>query len=84
MEGEIKIAEIADALYVNRPLFAQSQSNASLYKVNEAGDFAERISVKLGKGSINQIQILEGLSVGEIIIISDPSSWDSYQKIRIN
>lgn len=84
VDGEIKIAEISDTLYVSRPLFAQSQSTASIYKITDSGNFASRIKVKLGKGSVDQIQILEGLAPGEHIIISDPSSWQSYQKIRIN
>jgi hypothetical protein len=84
VDGEITITEIADTLFVNRPLFAQSQSSSSLYKLSEDGQFAERINVKLGQGSVNQIQVIEGLAIGEKIIISDSSSWDSYQKIRIN
>jgi len=84
IDGEIKIAEISNTLFVARPLFAQSEANSSLYKISADGQFAERITVKLGKGSINQVQILEGLMLGEKVIISDPSSWDSYQKVSIN
>ena len=84
VEGEIKIAEISDTLFVNRPLFAQSQSETAVYKISQDDRFAERVMVTLGKGSINQIQVMHGLSSGDKIIISDPSSWDSYQKIRIN
>jgi multidrug efflux pump subunit AcrA (membrane-fusion protein) len=84
VDGEIKITEITNALFVNRPLFAQSQSDASLYKVSPDGSSAQRVLVKLGKGSVNKIQVLEGLSVGEKIIISDPSTWESYQNVRIN
>jgi HlyD family secretion protein len=84
VDGEITITEITDTFFVNRPLFAQSQSYSSLYKLSEDGQFAERVNVKLGQGSVNQIQVIEGLTVGEKIIISDSSSWDSYQKIRIN
>lgn len=84
VDGEIKITEITNALFVNRPLFAQSQSDASLYKVSPDGSSAQRVLVKLGKGSVNKIQVLEGLLLGEKIIISDPSTWESYQNVRIN
>lgn len=84
VDGEIKITEISNTLYVKRPLFAQSLSTVSLYKVSSDGNYAERTPVKLGKGSVSQIQILDGLSAGERIIISDPSTWESYQKVRIN
>ncbi len=84
VDGEIKITDIADTLFVSRPVFAQSQSKSTLYKLTDEGDFAERVKVILGKGSVNQIQILEGLSLGDKVIISDPSNWQNFEKIRIN
>ncbi len=84
VDGEIKIAEIASTLHVERPLFAQSQSKSSFYKLTEDGDFAERIAVTVGYGSVNRIQIIDGLDSGDKIIISDPTSWETYDKIRIN
>lgn len=84
IDGEIIITEIADTLYVERPLFAQSRSRSVFYKLTEDGDFAEQVEVKVGYGSVNQIQVMEGLSVGDKVITSDPSRWESYQKIRLN
>lgn len=84
IEGEIKITDIANALYVSRPIFAQSNSNSILYKLDERGDFAQRTQVKLGKGAINEIQILEGLALGDKVVISDTSSWQNFGIIRIN
>ncbi|KGJ93564.1 efflux RND transporter periplasmic adaptor subunit [Colwellia psychrerythraea] len=84
VDGEIKITDIADTLYVSRPIFSQRQSNSTLYKLSSDGNIAQRTQVRLGKGSSNQIQVIEGLSVGDRIIISDSSSWQTYQKIRIN
>jgi len=84
VDGEIIIADIQDTLYVNRPIFAQSHSTSAIYKVDENGDFAQRITVKFGKGSVNQIQVIDGLAIGDKIIISDPSTWETYQKVRIN
>ncbi|SFD52877.1 efflux RND transporter periplasmic adaptor subunit [Pseudoalteromonas denitrificans] len=84
VDGEIKISEVKDTLFINRPLFAQSQSTSLLYKLSLDGNFAEQVTVTLGQGSISQIEIISGLKTGEKIIISDPSSWETYQKIRIN
>lgn len=84
VDGEIKITDIADTLYVSRPIFSQRQSNSTLYKLSSDGNIAQRTQVRLGKGSSNQIQVIEGLSVGDRIITSDSSSWQTYQKIRIN
>ncbi len=84
VEGEIKITDIANALYVSRPIFAQSNSTSTLYKLDDDGDFAQRTQVKLGKGAINEIQIIEGLALGDKVVISDTSSWQNFEKIRIN
>jgi len=84
VDGEIKITDITNTLYVNRPVFAQSSTTSMLYKLNPQEDFADRISVNLGKGSINKIQIIDGLALGDKIIISDPSRWQEHEKIRLN
>jgi len=84
VDGEIKITEIANTLYVDRPLFVQSKSNSTFYKLSEDGQFAERVEVKVGYGSVNQIQILEGLQVGDKIVTSDPTRFGTYEKFRIN
>jgi len=84
VDGEIHITDIADTLYVSRPIFSQRQSNSTIYKLNQDGNLAERTQVKLGQGSSNQIQVIEGLAAGDKVIISDSSSWQKYQKVRIN
>lgn len=84
VDGEIKITEISDALYVGRPLFAQSQSNISLYKLAPDESIAERVEVKVGYGSVNQIQIVSGLTAGDKIITSDPTRFETYDKFRVN
>lgn len=84
VDGVISVTEINNTLYVERPLFAQSNSHSSFYKVSESGDFAERVIVELGFGSVNQIQIINGLVVGDKIITSNPTRFETYEKIRIN
>ncbi|SMF27075.1 Multidrug resistance efflux pump [Alteromonadaceae bacterium Bs31] len=84
VDGEIMLAGIDSAIYVDRPLFSQSQSKAALYRVTDDGQFAERVKVSLGLGSINQIQVLDGLNPGDTIVTSDPSGFSAYNKFRIN
>jgi len=84
VDGEIIVAEIADALFVDRPLFAQTKSSSGFYKITEGGSFAQKVQVEVGDGSINQIQIVNGLQEGDEIITSDPSRFESYNKFRIN
>jgi HlyD family secretion protein len=84
VDGEIFIIDIEDALFVDRPLFAQSRSNTAVYRVTRNGQFAERTPVQLGYGSINRIQVLEGLERGDTIITSNPSRFQQYERFRIN
>lgn len=84
VDGEIRIAEIPDTLYVVRPLFSQSRSHSAFYRLSDDRRFAERVKVTTGLGSVNQIQVLEGLDVGDQVITSDPTRFETYQKLRIN
>lgn len=84
VDGVINIAEIIDTLYVERPLFSQSNSHLSFYKLSQGGAFAEKVVVEVGFGSVSQIQIINGLSVGDKIITSNPTRFETYEKIRIN
>lgn len=81
--GEIIIADITNTLHASRPAFVKHNSMNTLFKVNDSG-YAERVAVKVGKTSTNQIQILSGLAPGERIIISDTSDWTDFKTILIN
>lgn len=84
VDGEIKITEIEDALYVDRPLFTQSQRQSSIYRIIGNGRHAERTQVTFGYGSVSEIQVIEGLQEGDSIVTSDPTRFESYDKFRIN
>lgn len=84
VDGEIRIVDIENTLYVDRPLFVQSKSHSVFYKLNDDGQFAERTEVEVGHGSVGQVQIIEGLKPGDRIVTSDPTGFDNYQKFRIN
>ena len=84
VDGMIEISNIADALYVKRPVFAPRYSDAGLYKLINNKEFAQKQNVKLGQSSVNKIQILSGLQVGDEIIISDVSSFVNLKTIEIN
>ncbi|MFT7561016.1 MAG: HlyD family secretion protein [Flavobacteriales bacterium] len=84
VDGEILVAEIDDAIFVDRPLFSQSHSETKIYKISRDGVFAEQVSVSLGSGSVNKIQIMNGLQVGDRIVVSDPSKFESYKSFLIN
>ncbi|MGD2134838.1 MAG: HlyD family efflux transporter periplasmic adaptor subunit [Gemmatimonadales bacterium] len=83
VDGTIEIERLEDVLYVGRPAYGQAESTIGLFRLVGGGDHAERVRVRLGRSSVNTIQILEGLIVGDVIILSDMSQWDQYERVRI-
>jgi len=84
VDGLIEISNIENALFVNRPVFAPRDSQVDLFKLTVDQQFAEKKQVSLGQSSVNKIQVLSGLTVGDEIIISDTSSWQEHQQVLIN
>lgn len=84
VDGLIAISNIEDALYVKRPVYAPRYTKVALYKLSQDQQFASKFSVGLGQSSVNKIQIVEGLMLGDEIIISDTSNWQEHQEIKIN
>ncbi|MBI3667082.1 MAG: HlyD family efflux transporter periplasmic adaptor subunit [Acidobacteria bacterium] len=84
VDGTIELERLADVLYVGRPVYGQAQSLVTLFKVDPDGKGAIRVQVKLGRSSVNTIEILEGLRVSDTVILSDMSAWDAYDRIRLN
>ena len=83
VDGTIDLERISDALYVGRPAFGQENSTISLFKLDSDGKGAVRVPVKVGRASVNSIQILEGLHEGDTVILSDMSRSDSTDRIRL-
>jgi len=83
VDGTIDIERLASVLYVGRPAYGQAESTVGIFKLMPNGE-ANRIQVKLGRSSVNQIEILEGLREGDQVILSDMSAWDSYDRVRLN
>jgi formiminotetrahydrofolate cyclodeaminase len=70
-------------LYSGRPAFSAGSGSASLFKITDGGKFAVRVPVELGKSSVNVIEIVRGLEVGDKIIVSDMSQFANVAKVRI-
>jgi HlyD family secretion protein len=84
VDGTIDLDRIADVLYVGRPAFGNENSTISLFKLGMDGKTAVRVPVKVGRASVNSIQVLEGLQEGDTVILSDMSRWDNTDRIRLN
>ena len=83
VDGTIELENLKDVLYVGRPVHGQAESTIGLFKLIDDGSEAVRVNVKLGKTSVNTVEILQGLQVGDKVILSDMSTWDSFDRIRL-
>jgi HlyD family secretion protein len=83
VDGTIELENLKDVLYVGRPVHGQSDSTIGLFKIVEDGSEGLRVSVKLGKSSVNAVEILQGLKVGDKVILSDMSAWDAFERVRL-
>jgi HlyD family secretion protein len=84
VDGTIEIERLPDVIYTGRPAYGQPNSTITLFKLVDGGTYAVRVPVKLGKTSVNQVEILEGLAPGDQVILSDTSAWDDVDRIRLN
>ena len=84
MDGTIDLERLDNVLYVGRPAFGQENSTISLFKVDTDNKSAVRVPVKVGRASVNSIQVIEGLHEGDTVILSDMSRNDNTDRIRLD
>ncbi len=83
IDGTVEIERLEDVIYVGRPAFGQANSRVGIFKLVEDGNYAERVSVQLGASSVNEIEVMEGLEPGDIVILSPMDQWDGYDRVRL-
>jgi HlyD family secretion protein len=83
VDGTIELERLLDVLYVGRPAFGQGQQTVGLFRLTPDGQEAVRVQVTLGRSSVSTIEVVNGLKEGDQIILSDTSSVDSYDRIRV-
>ena len=84
VDGTIELERLNDVIYVGRPAFGQENNTVGIFKLVAGSNEAVRTPVKLGKSSVNTIEIVNGLQPGDQVILSDTSAWDSHERIRLN
>ena len=84
VDGTIEIEHLDNVLYVDRPVSGEPNTTVGLFKYDPDGRGATRVNVKFGRASVNTIEVLDGLKIGDRVILSDMSQYDSYQRIRLN
>lgn len=83
VDGTIEISRIPNTLYIGRPGFGQAESSVGIFKVVKGKGEAERVTVQLGRASVNTIEVKAGLQIGDSVIISDMSQFDAHNRVRI-
>jgi HlyD family secretion protein len=83
VDGTIDLEHLHDVLYVGRPALGNENSTLSLFKESPDHKTAERVQVKVGRASVNSIQVIEGLKEGDTVILSDMSRYDNVDRIRL-
>jgi HlyD family secretion protein len=83
VEGTLELENLADVIYVGRPAFGQPNSTVGIFRLDGNGNGASRVQVKLGRASVNAVEILSGLQPGDKVILSDMSAWDAFNRIRL-
>jgi multidrug efflux pump subunit AcrA (membrane-fusion protein) len=83
VDGTIEVERLADVLYVGRPAYGQPESTVGLFKLDPDGVTARRVNVKLGRSSVNTIEIVQGLNRGDRVIISDMSQWENSDRVKL-
>ncbi|HEU5181155.1 MAG TPA: HlyD family efflux transporter periplasmic adaptor subunit [Candidatus Polarisedimenticolia bacterium] len=84
VDGTIELERLTDVLFVGRPAFGGEQSTVGLFKLEPGGSSASRVQVKMGRSSVNSVEILDGLKEGDQVILSDMSAWDAFDRVRLN
>lgn len=84
VDGTIQIDKLENVLVMGRPAYGQADQTIGLFKINEQEQTATRVQVQLGRSSVNEIEVKAGLKEGDVVILSDTSQHDDYEKIRLN
>lgn len=83
VDGTIELERLERVVFTGRPAYGQPNSTVGLFKLTEGGRSAVRVPVEIGRSSVNAVEILQGLEPGDQVILSDTSSWDGHDRIRL-
>lgn len=83
VDGNVIIERLDDVTYVGRPTFGQANQRVSIFKLTQDGSYADRVTIQLGASSVNDMEVREGLQPGDVVILSDMSRWDGFERVRL-
>ncbi len=83
VDGNVIVERLEEVIHMGRPTFGQANQQMSLFKLVDGGRFAERVTVRLGASSVNDVEVREGLRPGDVVILSDMSQWDGFNRVKL-
>ncbi len=83
VEGTVELERLGDVLSVGRPAGAQPHATMALFRLLPGSDEAVRVPVQLGRGSVNAVEVLQGLQEGDQVVLSDMAAWDAVERVRL-
>ncbi|MBZ4422634.1 HlyD family efflux transporter periplasmic adaptor subunit [Myxococcus sp. RHSTA-1-4] len=83
VEGTVELERLADVLSVGRPAGAQPNGTMALFRLMPGSDEAIRVPVQLGRGSVNAVEVVQGLQEGDQVVLSDMAAWDAVERVRL-
>jgi HlyD family secretion protein len=83
VDGTIELERLDDVVFMGRPAFGQDQSTVGIFKIDPATNEATRVQVKLGRSSVNAIEVQSGLQPGDKVILSDMSAWENFDRVQL-
>ena len=84
VDGTIEIERLDNVVYTGRPVYGQQNSTISLYKLVEGGRYAVKVPVEIGRTSVNQVEVVQGLEPGDEVVLSDTTAYDDFDRIRLD
>ena len=84
VDGTIELERLDNVLFVGRPAFGQEQSKMSLFKLSADRSTAALTPVELGRSSVNTIEVVRGLNVGDCVVLTDMSQWADYDRLNLS
>jgi HlyD family secretion protein len=83
VDGAIQLDRLNDVMYVGRPVFAKLNSEATIFKIDADNAHATKVPVRFGRVSVNTVEVVEGIKVGDRVILSDMKAYDQYDRITL-
>jgi HlyD family secretion protein len=83
VDGTVQLERLENILYVGRPSLGQDQSTVGLFRLRPNSGDADRVQVKLGRSSVNAVEVISGLQEGDTVVLSDMSKWDAVDRVRL-